>query len=67
MANDVLAGVAQDLSKLNEQIAVAQELIDAAREAGEEVGQWEGKLKTLLTRKAKWERMLANRGYTVPK
>lgn len=64
--NEVLAGIAADIGQINKQIEQANELIGAAREAGETTATLEADLRSLQIRKKKWEDMLKARGYTIP-
>lgn len=65
MASEVLAGIAADIVTINTRIKEAQELIEAAREAGEPTSTMEADLRALMIRKDKWEKMLRSRGYTI--
>jgi len=62
MANETLKAVGEDILKISDAIVEAEELISALKEAGEETAVHEQDLRTLRTRKEKWERMLRNRG-----
>lgn len=62
MASEVLKNIAADFAKIDPAITEADELIQAMREAGEETAEMEAELRTLKTRKIKWERMLKARG-----
>jgi len=62
MPSEVLKNIAEDFKKIDPAVNEAQELIDAMREAGEETAEMEAELRTLKTRKVKWERMLKARG-----
>ena len=62
MASEVLKNIAADFAKIDPAITEADELIQAMREAGEETAEMEAELRTLKTRKTKWERMLKARG-----
>jgi len=62
MASEVLKNIAADFAKIEPAITEANELINAMREAGEETAEMEAELRTLITRKTKWERMLKARG-----
>jgi len=62
MPSEVLKNIAEDFAKIEPAIAEANELISAMREAGEETAEMEAELRTLITRKTKWERMLKARG-----
>lgn len=64
MPSQVLKDIAEDFAKVEPAIEEAQELIDALREAGEDTTKMEAELRSLKTRKTKWERMLKNRGLT---
>ena len=62
MANETLKAIGEDINKITESIAEAEELVSALKEAGEETATLESELRTLKVRKGKWERMLRNRG-----
>ena len=62
MANETLKAIGEDINKITESIAEAEELVSAMKEAGEETATLEQDLRTLRVRKEKWERMLKNRG-----
>jgi len=62
MPSEVLKNIAEDFKKIDPAIAEADELIQAMREAGEETAEMEAEIRTLKTRKVKWERMLKARG-----
>lgn len=62
MPSEVLKNIAEDFKRVDPAIAEAEELILAMREAGEETATMEAELRTLKTRKTKWERMLKARG-----
>ncbi len=62
MPNPILESIAQDIQKVNELIEQANELISAARDAGEDVHEMEAEMRVLELRKLKWERMLSTRG-----
>ncbi len=64
--NQVLLGIANDLATINARIRDAQELISAAKDAGESTATQEADLRSLSIRKEKWERMLRDRGYPIP-
>ncbi|MDD5360449.1 MAG: hypothetical protein PHI02_09310 [Sulfurovaceae bacterium] len=67
MANEILQGIADNVSAINKEISNAQELISALSEAGETTVELDQKLKSLIMRKNKWENMLKNRGIEVTK
>ena len=62
MSDAILRGVAEDLKGVEVHIEEAQMLIDAMKEAGEQVSEQEASLRSLRTRKEKWKRMLEARG-----
>ncbi len=61
---EILQGIAQDLSEANEAVETAEVLISAMKEAGEETAELETQLRSLKMRKSKWEKMLKGRGFT---
>ena len=65
MANEVLKSVGEDFVKINEQTVEAKEIMEALKEAGEDTVKMETEIRQLEIRKAKWERMLKNRGIKV--
>lgn len=65
MANEVLQGIADDISKISESIKQGDELISAAKEAGEDVSGLASDLSQLKIRRERWVRMLKGRGINV--
>lgn len=62
MPSEVLKNIAEDFKRVDPAILEAEELITAMREAGEDTAKMEAEIRTLKTRKTKWERMLKTRG-----
>ena len=62
MPSEVLKNIAEDFKRIEPAIEEAEELIAAMREAGEDTATMEAELRTLKSRKTKWERMLKARG-----
>ena len=62
MPSEVLKNIAEDFKRVDPAIQEAEELILAMREAGEDTVKMEAEIRTLKTRKTKWERMLKTRG-----
>lgn len=60
--NEVLRGVAEDLKEIEPKIEAARDLVNAMREAGEDVTELQADIRDLEIRKRKWERMLSARG-----
>lgn len=65
MADEVLDIVAQNIRDVGEKIDRAQKLLAIAKEAGEDVVEFEQQLQSLRVRKAKWENVLKNQGVIV--
>jgi len=63
MSDDVLDQIAEDIKNLKPKLDRARDLIEAAREAGEDVTALQSQLNDLEMRKARWVRMLRRRGY----
>ena len=62
MSNEILQGIAQDLSEADAAVETAEVLLSAMKEAGEDVTELETNLRAVKMRKAKWEKMLKSRG-----
>ena len=62
MPNPILETIAKDIQEVDSLIIDAEELISAAKEAGEDTKEQEASMMLLKVRKMKWQRMLANRG-----
>ena len=62
MTNPVLERIAEEIKDIEASISEARELIEAMREAGEDVSTLERTLVELETRKERWSRMLKARG-----
>lgn len=62
MTSQILKDIAMDFDRVAPAITEAEELIAAMREAGEDTATLEAELRSLKTRKGKWERMLKARG-----
>lgn len=62
MPSQVLKDLAKDFERVEPAITEAEELITAMREAGEDTAKMEADLRSLKSRKGKWERMLKARG-----
>jgi len=62
MASEILRRIKEDIAAIQKDIEDAEGLINAMREAGEDVSELERMLIELKTRKARWERMLKARG-----
>lgn len=67
MANEILAGIAEDMKAVNVAIKEADDLVDAMKEAGESVTDLETELRSLKIRKVKWQKMLESRGIAAGK
>ena len=65
MPDEVLKSIAEDITRVDEQITRATDLISAMKEAGEDTATLEADLRTQIARKNRWERMLTARGVTV--
>lgn len=65
MSDEILETVAANISEVNRQIERAQNLINAAKEAGENVIELEQRLQDARLKKVKWENMLKARGINV--
>ena len=61
MASEILKSVKEDLLKLEPSILEAEELLDVMKEVGEDVVEMTKELRSLKTRKEKWERVLKAR------
>lgn len=57
--------IARDLSSIKSQYDIAEDLISAMKEAGEDVTESESSLRALAIRQEKWTRMLEARGFKV--
>ncbi len=62
MASEILQGIAGDIKDVQVAIDEADDLVSAMKEAGETVTELEATIRTLKTRKVKWENMLKSRG-----
>ena len=62
MANEILQSIADDIKKMDAQIAEAEELMRVMIEVGEDVQSVSAQLKSLKIKKQKWQDMLAKRG-----
>lgn len=62
MPSPILETIAQDIQAVDGLVAEAEELISAAKEAGEDTKEQEVAMMLLKVRKAKWQRMLQARG-----
>lgn len=67
MSDAILQGVAADIAEADAALDTATELIDAMKEAGEDVSEMESTVRALRTRKNKWVSMLKARGITPEK
>ena len=65
MPNPILEDIARDIKSIEGDIASARDLIDAMREAGEDVTDLESDLSELEIKKERWVRMLKGRGIEV--
>jgi predicted nuclease of restriction endonuclease-like RecB superfamily len=65
VGNEILDRIAQDLKEIRRAIREARELIEFAKQAGEDVTDLEAQLRELEKRKARWERALEAQGYTL--
>ena len=65
MNAEPLAQIAENLKLINVRMAYGQELIEAMREAGEDVVELDTSMRELNRRKLRWEGMLRARGYEV--
>lgn len=65
MNDEVLDRVAEDIKKVENQIDRAEELLDAAQEAGEDVTSLRTRLQDLKMKRDRWVNMLKRRGYTL--
>ena len=64
MSDEILQGIAQDITEVDAALDTAADLIGAMKEAGEDVSTQEAEIRALRMRKTKWERMLKSRGIT---
>ncbi len=64
MSDEILRGIAQELSQADEALETAEVLIAAMKEAGEDATELETNLRSVKMRKSKWEKMLKARGFT---
>lgn len=62
MANPILESISKDIQEVEAIIEQAEELISAAKEAGEDTKEMEAEMMLLKIRKTKWQRMLSARG-----
>lgn len=62
MPNEILQNIAKDIQEVDTIIIEAKELIQAAKEAGENTTEMEAEMRSLEIRKVKWQRMLSARG-----
>lgn len=62
MPNQILETIAKDIHEVDSIVEEAEELISAAKEAGEDTKEQEAAMMLLKVRKMKWQRMLQNRG-----
>jgi len=62
MPNQILETIATDIKEVDSLVIEAEELISAAKEAGEDTKEQEAAMMLLKVRKMKWQRMLQNRG-----
>jgi len=62
MASPILETIAKDIQQVDGFVAEAEELISAAKEAGEDTKEQEAAMMLLKVRKMKWQRMLEARG-----
>jgi len=62
MASEILQTIAKDIQEVDSIIIEAEELISAAKEAGEDTKEMEASMMLLKVRKMKWQRMLSARG-----
>lgn len=65
MANPILDTVARNINEITQKIEDAQELLNAMKEAGEEVFEYEQQLQQLRIKREKWSNMLKARGINV--
>jgi hypothetical protein len=63
MANEMLKQVAEDFKTLNPKIKEAEEVLEFARKAGEDVSTQEADLRKVKLRRDKWATQLKNEGY----
>lgn len=67
MAEPVLEAIVEDFKTITPELKRAKELIGVLKEAGEDTVKIEADIRNLEIRKTKWERVLAARGYKIPK
>jgi len=65
MTDDVLSKVASELPSIEENLQKAEDLIQALREAGEDVSSQEVEIRDAKRRLMRWKQMLKKRGYSV--
>ncbi len=63
--DEIFLKAQEQLRNLSTQIADAEELIKAMKEAGEDVSDWEARLTEYKERFARWKSVLEKRGYPV--
>lgn len=59
--SQIVESIKNDLDQIDENMIDAQEMIDIAREAGEDVSGFESELKSMNIKKEKWKRAINNR------
>lgn len=65
MASEVFREIADRIREVNKSIIEAKDLLKAMREVGMDTTSQDMEIRNLEKQKAKWEKMLTSRGYTI--